>query len=117
MAEVTAHDMGTYWRLVDVDGGRVTGTFWVLLPSERARRQDVSLVTVDVTVWDDEHHHAGRMLYSRDLTAFIEEDGEVHIPEHMIREQVRYDVLDAMDAMKVAVRLAADAAIRPEADR
>ena len=113
MAEVTAHDMGRYWRLVDVDGGRVTGTFWVSL--NRADRVQY-VRTVDVIVWDDDEHRSGRTLYSDSLTAFIE-GGEVRIPEHMIREQVRADVLDEMDAMKAAIRLAAEAAVRPEVDR
>ena len=116
MADVTAHDMGRYWRLVTVDGGLVTGAFWVALPLPAHRNQSVHVKTVDVIVWADERHTSGCCLDSADLTAFVD-DGEVRIPEHMISKQIRWDVLDAMDAMKIAIRLAAEAAVRPEAAR
>ena len=85
--KVTAYDMGKFWRLVTVDGGLVTGTFWVSL-GRSADSQAVHVKTVDVVVWADERRSSGRVLYSDSLTAFIE-DGEVRVPEHMIREQVR----------------------------
>lgn len=105
-ANVQAYDMGRFWRLVSVDGGRVTGTFWV---SHNADGEPHSVRSVDVTVWADEQHSWGRTLYSDSLTAFISGD-EIRIPKHMIRERVRDDVLDAMDAMTNAIRLAVAAA-------
>lgn len=105
--QVKAYDMGQYWRLVSVDGGRVTGTFWVSLPASSQREAHVT--SVDVIVWVDDKHTWGRTLYSDSLIAFVK-DGEVRIPEHSIREHVRADVLDAMDAMVTAIRLAVAAA-------
>lgn len=101
-AIVQAYDMGRFWRLVSVDSGRVTGTFWVTHGPDG----EVNHVRpVDVAVWADDQHTWGRVLYSDSLTAFVNGD-EIRIPEHMIREQVRADVLDAMDAMTNAIRLA-----------
>lgn len=107
MAEVKAFDMGRTWRLVGVEGGRVTGTFWVALDPDQKRATHVK--TVDVTVWADDQKTWGRTLYSDSLTSFVE-GGDIDIPEHMIREQVRHDVLDAMDDMRSAIRAAVDAA-------
>lgn len=106
MSEARAYDMGKFWRLVSVDGGRVIGTFWVSVP-EGDREGHVK--TVDVTVWDGPQRNWGRVLYSHSLTAFVKGD-EVRIPEHMIDKEVRADVLDAMDDMQNAVRLSVRAA-------
>jgi hypothetical protein len=104
--EVKAYDMGRFWRLVSVDGGRVTGTFWVTLPDERGRAH---VKSVDVVVWADDDHTSGRVLYSDSLDVFVEGD-EIRVPEHTIRERVRDDVLDAMDDVLNAARLALAAA-------
>ena len=98
------HDMSRYWRLVSVENGRVTGTFWVDAPDKRGRR---SVKAVDVTVWADDARTWGRAV--TDLTAFLDGDGEVDIPPHMIREQVRDDVLAQIDAMKAACLAAVNA--------
>lgn len=108
-SETRAYDMSRYQRLIAVENGRVTGTFkasWSL----RHRPEEVLIHPVDVTVWD-EHRHSGRVLHSGDdLTAWVR-SGEVEIPEHMIREAVKFDVLDAIDEMKLALRLVAEKAI------
>ena len=103
MSEPKGHDMSRYWRLVSVENGRVTGTFWIDAPGKRGRQ---TVNAVDVTVWADDARTWGRVV--KDMTAFIE-GGEVSISPHMIAEQVRDDVLSQIDAMKAAVLAAVNA--------
>ena len=65
--------MTRYWRLVSVEGGPVTGTFWVRRPSGR----ETVVTAVDVTVWADDAHTCGRNI--RDMAALIVGD-DVDIP-------------------------------------
>lgn len=102
-SEPKGHDMSRSWRLVSVEGGCVTGTFWVAAPSRKCRQV---VKAVDVLVWVNEERIWGRVV--TDMTAFVE-GGEVHINPRMIDEQVRDDVLAQIDAMKSAVKAAADA--------
>lgn len=108
MSAPRAYDMGEHWRLVGVEGGRVTGTFWVSLPTDR---YGAIVRPVDVTVWFDEQHTGGRILYSGDLSATVR-DGDIDLSEHRIDERKRADVLDAMDAMHTAIRLAVEYAVK-----
>lgn len=114
MNDVTGHDMSRFWRLVSVKNGLVTGTFWVSRPNDKRDEQIVK--AVDVLVWHEKEHYSGRVI--NDMTAFIR-GGEVDLPPHMIREQVRDDVLAKIDEVKVAI-LAAAAAVtwtdEPRAD-
>lgn len=107
--EATGYDMSKYWRLVATDGGLVTGTWWVQAPHHGSQ----NVTPVDVTVWV-EGRHWGRSLYTRDLTASVE-DGQVEIPEHMIRAETRDHVLEHIDHVKAAV-LAAVAAVHFDED-
>ena len=73
MAEETkGHDMSRYWRLVNNDGGLITGTWWVTRPDEKGRQH---INPIDVVMWSEGRHH-GLTLRSDDFTAFIK-DGEV----------------------------------------
>ena len=75
----TAHDMSQHWRLVSAEAAndthRVSGTWW-------ATREYIK--AVDVTIWSNEMR-CGWVFYSNSLTAFIETDGSVCIPKHMVR--------------------------------
>jgi hypothetical protein len=62
-------DMTRYWRLVSVDGGPVTGTFWVTRPDEE-RRGKIHVYAVDVTLWDEERTF-GRCFTTNDVTATV----------------------------------------------
>lgn len=106
MSTVRAHDMSQHWRLVDVEGGRVTGTFWVDSPDRRGRQ---IVKSIDVIMWHTDEHHSGRLLRTHGLTAFVE-GGDVEIPRHMIDEGVRDDVLDVLDDMNAAILAAVAAA-------
>lgn len=102
---VTGHDMSRYWRLVSIENGPVTGTVWVTKPD----RGEQHVKPVDLIIWD-EGHHSGMTI--TDLTAWIR-DGVVEIPEHMIRGNARLEVLDRIEAVKVAVLAAASAVTWP----
>ena len=98
-----AHDMSDYWRLVNVSGGRVSGTFWVSAPTAR----DVIWVrAVDVTVWADDDRRWGR--HVTDMTADVK-DGAVGLTAHMIGSPVREDVLEQREAVEAAILAAAQA--------
>ena len=75
----TAHDMSQHWRLISAEAAsdthRVYGTWW-------ATREYIK--AVDVTIWSREMR-CGWVFYSDSLTAFIETDGSVRIPKHMVR--------------------------------
>ena len=74
----TAHDMSQHWRLVYAEQAnethRVHGVWWA---SEK------HVKTVDVTIWNNAMR-CGWVFYSDSLTAFIETDGSVRIPKHMV---------------------------------
>ena len=106
-----AHDMSRYWRLVNVSGGRVTGTFWVSAPT---RNGSTWVKAVDVTVWDDDQHTWGRWV--TDMTAAVQ-DGVVDLSEYMIDRRVRVDVLAQRAAVEAAILAAAEAVTWPEGDR
>lgn len=106
MSTPKGHDMSQHWRLVSVDGGPVTGTFWVSKPDHR--RQIVK--AIDVSVWFDDHTW-GR--HFTDMTALIKA-GEVDILDRTIDERVRADVLTQLDALKAAVLAAATAVTWPQ---
>ena len=56
----------------------------------------------DVTVYGDDSHSWGRVMYQQDFTVFVK-DGVVDLPKHMIRGDVRYDVEDALSDIIAAV--------------
>ena len=69
MSAIKGHDMSHHWRLVSVDGGPVTGTFWV----QRPRRMGTWAIAADVTLWD-EGRTWGAVLIPGDLSAVVEGD-------------------------------------------
>ena len=112
MSEPKGHDMSRHWRMVAVDGGRVTGTWWVTRPD---RRGEVHVKPIDVTIWNGPERHWGRFCTdTRGLTAFVK-GAELSIPEHMIRGPWRDDALAALDEVAASIR-AAVAAVEWEAD-
>ena len=74
MSAVKGHDMSHHWRLVSVDGGPVTGTFWVQRPRLTAATW---VIAVDVTVWDEDRTW-GLVLIPGDLSAMVK-DGVVDL--------------------------------------
>ena len=93
-----AHDMSRFWRLFTYQHGRVNGTFVV-----HAGKGVVHHVKpYELTIYADEAHSWGRVLYSQDLTAYIR-DGSVTIPKHMIREDKLYDIEGAWDEVIAAI--------------
>ena len=107
---MSAYDLSRYQRLIGVDGGRVTGTFWATTPVGGKDRSTI-VETVDVLVWHDDEHTSARVLRSGDLSASIQ-DGDVDLRLHMIADDRRADVQDAWDEMVDALSAVAVAALR-----
>ena len=93
-----AHDMSRFWRLFTYQHGRVNGTFVVMAGKDGVH----NVKPFEVTIYADEDHSWGRVLYSQDLTAFYR-DGAVDVPRHMIREAVRFDIEDAWGDVLAAI--------------
>jgi hypothetical protein len=104
---VTGHEVLRYWRLVSIEGGPCTGTVWISIP----HKGEQTVKAVDMILWADEKHSWGRLI--KGMTAFIR-NGVVEISKHMIEEKVRDDVLDQIDAVKVAILAAAAAVTWPD---
>ena len=100
-----AYSMDRFWRIVGVDGGRVTGMFVVVL-STIARDPRVRVYPLDVKVWHDDEYTSGRILYGQDFTAWVLDD-DVELPRHMIASNKRADVEDAWEPMLAALRAVA----------
>ena len=100
-----AYNMGRFQRVVGTDG-RFSGTWVVLIARGRYR---AFVKPHDVVVYD-ETRHSGRILGPDSLIAWVDSDGTVDLPEHMIRESIRYDVLDAMDDLLTLLPLIVAAA-------
>lgn len=75
MSEPHAYDMSQYQRIINVDGGRVTGSFSVM-PGNRDG--EVWVNPIDVVVWD-EGHNSGRVIYSGDIAAVRVADGAADV--------------------------------------
>lgn len=104
MSAVKGHDMSHHWRLVSVEGGLVTGTFWVTRPSEK-RRGQIYVYTVDVNIWDEDRGF-GRCLTTKDVTATVI-DG---VPDlRIIRGRWADLTEDDAEHLKAAVLAAANA--------
>lgn len=97
--------MGRFHRVVGTDG-RFSGTWVVLLASGK---HHASVRPHNVTVYD-EARHSGRILGPDSLLAWVDADGAVDLPEHMIREAIRDDVLDAKDDLLALLPLIVEAA-------
>ncbi|MDR7253745.1 hypothetical protein J2X46_002735 [Nocardioides sp. BE266] len=65
---MTGHDMSRYWRLVNNDGGLITGTWWVTRPDDKKGTSHVK--PIDVVMWSEGRHH-GLTLKPDDFTAFV----------------------------------------------
>lgn len=88
------YDMSKYQRIIGVDEGRITGTFYAIgLEPDR----DVWVKPVDVVIWD-EGHHSGRVLYSGDLSASVR-DGVAKLSKHMVKTSLLPDVEEVWDEM------------------
>ena len=110
MSAVKGHDMSHHWRLVSVDGGPVSGTFWVQRPRLTAATW---VIAVDVTVWDEDRTW-GLVLIPGDLSAMVK-DGVVDLAvlrprgnEEFVRER-EADIKAAVLAAANAVEWPADA--------
>ena len=103
---VTAHDMSQHWRLISAEAAnethRVYGTWW-------ATREYIK--AVDVTIWSREMR-CGWVFYSDSLTAFIETDGSVRIPKHMVRgsDAHQFAAEEAWELLLSVVQAVADMA-------
>lgn len=102
----TGYDMSRHWRLVSIDGGLVTGVFWVAAPSGRDQSQTVS--TVDVIVWSDLGHSRGRVFGSKDATVWIE-DGQPSFNPNAVPDAIRADAIERQEEIKAAALAAATA--------
>lgn len=107
MIEQKAYDMGRFQRIVGVEGPRVRGSFIAHATNEDDR---IHVSPFDVTIWD-EGHLSGRIIHHEDLLAFVDPEGTVDIPKHMLREDKRHDIEDVWDEMVSAVRLVAETAL------
>ena len=106
-----AYSMDRFWTIVGVEGGRVTGMFVAVIPMSRL--DDRTMVyPLDVTVWHDDEHTSGRLLYGKDFVAWV--DGEnVTLAKHMIASDKRADVEGAWEPMLAALRAVALVASEP----
>lgn len=100
MSDAAAHDMTRFWRIFTYQHGRINGTFIVKAGKDRVH----NVCPEEVTIYVDDAHSWGRVLYGSDLTAFVREDGSIDIPKHMVRERARYEVEDAEDELLAAIR-------------
>lgn len=102
-----ATDYSNHKRVVIIEHGRVRGEVIVL----QAKRAWVN--PLDLVIWD-EARHSGRVLNSTAFNASVE-DGVCNLPEHMIREDVRADVLEVIAQVKEACVAAVAVTRRTEA--
>lgn len=93
-----AYDMSRFWRILEVQHGRVSGSF--IVHADKSGPHNVK--PHEVAVFHDDEHTSGRSLCSRDLTAFVV-DGEIRLPKHMIRSEVRAVVEGAWDDVIAAI--------------
>jgi len=106
-----AYSMDRFWRVVGVDGGRVTGMFVAVL-STSARDPRVMVYPLDVKVWHDDEHTSGRVFYSKEFVAWV--DGEnVTLSTGATASNKRADVEDAWEPMLAALRAVALVASEP----
>lgn len=103
MSAVKGCDMSHHWRLVYVEGGPVTGTFWVQRPQLTAATW---VIAVDVTVWDEDRTW-GPVLIPGDLSAVVE-GGTVDLAVLRPRSNEEF-VREREDDIKAAVLAAANA--------
>lgn len=101
---MNAYDMSQYMRLIQVEGGRVTGLFKVSPPQPDSRFQQTWVQVFDITVWDAEQHQSGRVLYSADLTCSVS-DGVAELS--FCSSSKEADIRAAWEHIKVAVEAAA----------
>jgi hypothetical protein len=105
-----AYSMNSFYRVVGTEG-RISGTWVVMLPARRDRSTIIK--PHDVTFYD-EAHHSGMIAGPDDLVIWVRQDDSIDIPEHMIREAVRDDVLDAIDELRALVPSMVAAALTPD---
>ena len=98
-----AHDMSEHWRLINVSGGHIRGTFWVDVEPDRQGRTLIR--AVDVTVWHEDRKW-GRVLTHGDLTAWVKGD-EVDLSLRSVNPVARDDVGEHLEAMHDVLRAVA----------
>lgn len=108
--QTTGHDMSRYWRLVNNDGGLITGTWWVTRPDHRG---DQHVRPIDVVMWS-EGRHSGLTLHSDDFTAFVSGNKVEPIRVHAHHSHVTAEANARLDEIAAAVLAVADAPDWPE---
>jgi hypothetical protein len=107
MSETTGHDMSRHWRLVNNDGGLITGTWWVTRPNEKGEQH---VKPIDVVMWSEGRHH-GLTIQPDDFTAFVKygEVEPIHVRAHHDHVQREAEHrLDEIEAVVLAVIAAVD---------
>lgn len=66
--QTKGHDMSRYWRLVNNEGGLITGTWWVTKPDDK--RGTAHVKPIDVVMWSEDRR-SGLILKADDFTAFV----------------------------------------------
>ena len=109
-AQTPTSDVSQHWRTTDATGSddshRIHGKWWVSI---------ANIVAIDVCIWDKELNR-GRVFYSRDLTAFVNDRRGVELPKHMIASDRLAEAEDAWDLLMAVIQAVADAPWKPLAD-
>ena len=108
--QITTADMSQHWRIIDATGSddshRIHGKWWVSI---------ANIVAIDVCIWD-KGNNRGRVFYSRDLTAFVNDRRRVELPKHMIASDRLAEAEDAWDLLMAVIQAVADTPWKPLAD-
>ena len=108
--QITTADMSQHWRIIDATGSddshRIHGKWWVSI---------ANIVAIDVCIWDKKLNR-GRVFYSRDLTAFVNDRRRVELPKHMIASDRLAEAEDAWDLLMAVIQAVADTPWKPLAD-
>ncbi len=105
--QITTADMSQHWRIIDATGSddshRIHGKWWVSI---------ANIVAIDVCIWD-KGNNRGRVFYSRDLTAFVNDRRRVELPKHMIASDRLAEAEDAWDLLMAVIQAVADTPWKP----
>ena len=96
------YDMSEHWRLVSVDGGPLTGTFWVTRATDR---WPARVTSIDATLWDRTADY-GFVYGPRDLSADVV-NGQAELDVRTVPERRRALVEDYLDEVRAALAAAA----------
>ena len=95
----TGHDMSRYWRLVNNDGGLITGTWWVTKPDTKGVAH---VKPIDVVMWSEGRGH-GLTLKSEDFTAFVKNGVVEPISVRARHDHVQREAEARLDEIRMAV--------------